>query len=223
MKIIYSVNNRIGSNNLLLRFLENLNGHEVKIAAYNNSSYSINTVDWLLNSIHRYNGLYIYQLHSTKYIAENIELILKDVAEFGPDLIISDSEHIFGYIANQFDIPLWYCSPLNLIEGVKWNKKIPYSYLFNQYMSHKLPKADKYLIYSPFCDILNPPPIKENYNWVRPYYNESKSVSIDENNRVEYLNKILRYIDLGDYCFTDGNTDNISNSIYNNKKSLVTP
>lgn len=224
MRIIYSAGNRIGANNQLARFLENNKNHKIKIAGYNNSTYSIRNVDWNLNSIHLTSIFYTDAIHSLRYESNNIESILKDVANFNPDLIISDSEHIFGHIANEISVPLWYCSPLNLIEGIHWPKSRPiYSYLFNQYKKHLLPKANKYLIYSPFCDILNTPIIKENYNWVRPYYSNDIKISIDENIRKPILNDILKYVKLNDYNFTDGNTDSISNSFYNNKNIIISP
>lgn len=224
MRIIYSAGNRIGANNQLLRFLENNECHEIKIAGYNNSTYSIKHVDWNLNSIHLTSIFYTDAIHSLRYEAKYIESILKDVADFNPDLIISDSEHIFGHIANEIDVPLWYCSPLNLIEAIRWPKNKPiYSYLFNQYKKHKLPKADKYLIYSPFCDILNTPTIKDNYIWIRPYYNIDSQINIDENSRRLKLNKILKYVKLNEYNFTDGNTTSVSDSFYNNKNIIISP
>ena|ERR1700748_2214177 len=223
MKIIYSAGNRIGANNILSQFLENNNEHEIKIAAYGISSYSIGLVDWFLDSIH-IREFYNCPLYSIKYNLDHISSILSDVIEFGPELIISDSESLFGYIAHELGIKLWYCSPLNLINGVDWNKeRLRYSYIFNQYKNIVFPKADKYLIYSPFCDILNSPKLNENYEWVRPYYNNSYNVIIEDNTRRVELNKILKYVKLNDYSFTDGCTDSISNLFYNSKKIIISP
>jgi len=221
MNIIYSAGNRIGANNQLLRFLENTN-HNIKIAAYISSSYSIPHVDWILNAVHINNYPFVEDLESIRNNQNVVELLLNDVFKFKPNLIISDSEHILVYIAKRLEIPVWYCSPLNLIEAINWKKPLIYDYLFNQY-KNKLPKADKYLIYSSFCDILNPPEIKENYTWIRPYYTEPTKVCIDENSRRIIFNNILRYIDLNDYSFTDGNTNSISNLFYHNKKIIISP
>lgn len=225
MKIIYAASNRIGANIQLSRFLEN-NNHEIKIAAYGKSSYDISHIDWNLNAVFVDGIIYRDSLTHKKYNQKSIENIFKDVIEYSPDLIISDNEYIFGFISNEINIPLWYCSPLNLIDGIVWDfERLIYSYYFFQYKTNKLPKADKYLIYSPFCDIKNPPIIKDKYNWVRPYYNEIDSnIIINEIQRKEIFNNILKYVKLNnDNIFTDGNTDNISDSIYSNKKILISP
>jgi hypothetical protein len=244
VKIIYSAGNRIGANTQLARFLDNIDKtkYEVKTAAYLKSSYSLPAIDWNLNAIHKnipQNNIKLYSLDSIKYKTEIITQILNDVAEFNPDLIICDNEHIFSLIAKDMDVPLWYCSPMLLDEGVVWDsaKKISYSYFVdfeNIYRLEVFPEADKYLIYSPFCDLKKHPELKSyrdddwteicKYNWVRPYYNKvNGSVFINETARLLELNKILKYIDLKEYYFTDGNTDNLADAIYSKKKIIVSP
>jgi hypothetical protein len=226
MRIIYSAPNRIGANIQLSRFLKNLDSnHEIKIAAYNKSSYSIKHIDWLLDSIPLVDLEYKDELNSIRYNQYHIENLIKDVAEFNPDLIISDNEYLFGHIAHEVDVPLWYCSPLNLLNGIKWkNERLIYSYYFYRYKKYKFPKADKYLIYSPFCDIKKQPQIKETYEWVRPYYEDPIQYNIEEFERKEKFKDIIKYIKFkNDYSFTDGNTDSISDSLYNNKKIIISP
>lgn len=224
-RIIYSAGNRIGSELQLSRFLKNINkDYELKIAGYVKSTYNITRVDWLLNSAHKRkisNEIFI----NTAYNSEVIENILKDVIEFGPDLIISDNEHIFGYIANEIEVPLWYCSPLNLIDGIDFGNRSIYSYFYFKFgKRYKLPQAERYLIYSPFCDIKNSPKLKNGYEWVRPYYEDSLNYSIEEIERRSKFDKINRYIEYkDDYTFTDGHTDIISDSFYNNKKIIIVP
>lgn len=223
MRIIYSAGNRIGANGILARFLENNTEHEIKVAAYGVSSYSIKQVDWFLDAIH-VREFYNCPLYSVKYNPDYISSILNEVIEFDPELIISDSESLFGYIAHEVGIKLWYSSPLNLINGIDWNKeRLRYSYIINPYKNIIYPKADRYLIYSPFCDILNSPKLKEGYEWVRPYYNNSDNILIEENIRRGELDNILKYVKLNDYSFTDGCTDSISNLFYNSKKIIISP
>ncbi len=225
MKIIYAVGNRVSGAIRLSRFLKNIdNKHEIKIAGYSESTYLISHVEWILNSISLTKLAFKNSLYSAKYNQDYISNIIKDVIEFDPDLIISDDEYVFSLMANELNIPLWYCSPLNMIDGIKWEEKHIYSYFFFHHKRYKFPKADEYLIYSPFCDIENPPKLKENYNWVRPYYENCSHYLIENIERKEKLDSIIKYVKLkDDYFFTDGNTDYISDAIYNNKKIIITP
>lgn len=243
MKIIYSAGNRIGANTQLSRFIDNIDKtkHQVKTAAYLRSSYSLYTIDWILNAVHKNTPkdlVKIFDIHSTRYHQNIINQLLNDVTKFNPDLIICDNEHILAYIAQEMNIPLWYCSPMLLAEGINWHikNKINYSFFINLDQNDKFqifPQAKKYLIYSPFCDLKIPPDLKISrdddwspiykYNWVRPYYNKPINIHINENKRLLELNKILKYIDLNEYYFTDGNTDSIADLIYNKKKIIISP
>lgn len=226
MNIIYSAGNRIGSNNQLYRFLKNINSkHKIKIAAYNKSSYNISNIDWILNSLSISSKYFIENLNSSKYNQKLVFSLLDDVIKFEPKLIISDNEYIFAYIAKELNIPLWYCSPLNLILGTKSVEKTIYSSLFYKYIKkYKLPEAEKYLIYSPFCDIKDPPELEKEYSWVRPYYSNYSKYVIEEIDRSIILNNILKYVTKkNDYCFSDGNTSNISDLFYNNKNIIISP
>ncbi len=51
---------------------------------------------------------------------QEIELLVEEVAEFGPDLIICDYEPIMANIAKAMDIRLWYCSPIHMLDGIDW-------------------------------------------------------------------------------------------------------
>lgn len=243
MKIIYSAGNRIGANTQLSRFLDNIDKtkHQVKTAAYLKSSYSINSIDWCLNSIHKkisYDITYLSNLDHVRYDQKIVNQLINDVADFNPDLIICDDEHILAHIANEMNIPLWYCSPMLLKEGIEWSfrKRINYSYFINIETVNKngiLPQANKYLIYSPFCDFKFKPELKSHrdddwnklckYDWVRPYYKKCDDISINENLRLIELNKTLKYINLKDWHITDGNTSSIADAIYSRKKIIITP
>lgn len=243
MRIIYSAGNRIGANIQLSRFLDNIDKtkHEVKTAAYLKSSYSISNIDWNLNAVHKEDTndpIKIYKLDSERYILDTMSLLFNDVCEFNPELIICDNEHILSYMAKEIDVPLWYCSPMLLMEAIEWNfgNKINYSYFIGLDSVDRppiFPEASKYLVYSAFGDLKNGPVLKKKYDddfyeinkyeWVKPYYKKEKSICIDEFNRSLKLNDILKRVDLKDYFFTDGNTDNLAHAIYNKKKILISP
>jgi len=244
MKIIYSAGNRIGASVQLERFLDHIDKtkHQVKTAAYLKSSHSLYTIDWTLNAIHKKppkDLVKIFDIYSTRYKQDIVNQLLNDVADFNPDLIICDNEHILAKIADEMNIPLWYCSPMLLSEGIEWDsrKKINYSYFVNLDLVNKFqifPIAKKYLIYSPLCDFKKRPNFRTSrdddwnpickYNWVRPYfYKPNSNISINEKSRLESLNKILKRINLNDYYFTDGTTDSISDAIYSKKKIIISP
>ena len=98
MRIIYSAGNRRGANVQLFRFINKIStNHNIKIAAYLNSSYSFSHIDWTLDSLHnKYANKKISRLK--KIIDSNYfprvsvmeaELFLRDIDDFEPDLIRS--------------------------------------------------------------------------------------------------------------------------------------
>lgn len=213
MKIIYSAGNRIGANSQLERIVSNLNNYEVKIAAYLKSSSSMNHIDWTLDSLH--NNILskkelnkLWSLFGHKNVPclnlENTRILLLEVAEFKPDLIISDGEPIIAHIAKSLGIKLWYCSPIHLLDGIEWERgQFRYSALLANTKSwlKQFPKADKTFIYSPFGDIKFRPFIKEHYEWITPYHYKANSIGntalavINETDRYTSLTKIINCID----------------------------
>lgn len=214
MKLLYSAGNRIGANTQLKRFLDNLNKkHEIKIAAYLKSSEFINHIQWTLDSLHvnilpQKQIKKIWNLFGHRGMVslnlKNAKILLLEIAKYNPDLIICDGEPIVAHVAKSLKIPLWYCSPLHLLDGIEWERnQLKYTALLENSKKwiQKFPKADKYFIYSPFGDIKFRPFLKDGYEWITPYhlkvehkeYKESKEsiAVINDSSRCLELMKIL--------------------------------
>lgn len=211
MKILYSCGNRVGANLQLQRFLENTS-HEVKVAAYLKSSQSLNHIDWTLDALsHPYNRNdrnELAQIFGQQNIpavgVEEVELLISDIHEYEPDLVICDFEPIVSHIASSLGLRLWYCSPVHLLDGIVWPSGwMRYAGLLAKTRQTllKLPKSEKTFIYSPFGDLSNPPQIREGYEWVSPFAKigdkNSENIGIAVINcltRISILSKILNCV-----------------------------
>jgi hypothetical protein len=185
MRILYGAGRTSGSNLQLGRFMENAD-HEIKVMANVRNHRYLPYIDWSLDALygnnknahHKVIELFGHPgLPILKY--ELISEIMDDLAEWGPELVISEAEPISAHIAKTFDIPLWYCSPLYLLFGVEWlsGSRIPFkpleSFLF------RLPKGNRYFIYSPFCNVIGRPRLKPGFEWIKPYYKNKSECSTD--------------------------------------------
>ena len=193
MRIIYSAGNRRGANVQLFRFINKIStNHNIKIAAYLNSSYSFSHIDWTLDSLHnKYSNKKISKLK--KLINSNYfpivsvieaELFLRDIDNFEPDLIICDGEQISALIAQALGIRLWYCSPLLLLTAFSGlDVRIKYRYLLENIrkITGEMPDAERYFIYSPFEILQDKLNIDKKYEWIKPYY-YSKEPNSTKNN-----------------------------------------
>lgn len=211
MKILYSAGNRVGADIQLRRFLDK-NKHDVRIAAYLKSSYSLSHIDWVLDSLtNKYKkgtkkDLVDLLGHSgTPHVGiKEIEILLDEISDWEPDLVICDGEPIVSNIAYSLGLRLWYCSPLHLFDGIKWERgQLRYASLLakTRQMLNRLPKAEKTFIYSPFGDIAFRPTIKPGYEWIQPYHHKvirnSEEIGIAvirDPNRISILSKILNCI-----------------------------
>lgn len=160
MKILYSAGNRVGADLLYNNFRSNYDG-EIKLAAYVKSGISQDFIDWTLDAVYNtYTGCNrskLVNLLGRKNLPmmgyEQAVLLLKEIDLYGPDLVICDYEPIVSNMAAAMGIPLWYCSPVHLLDGVKWKKgQLKYFGLLeiHRKVLSKLPRADKVLINSPF-------------------------------------------------------------------------
>jgi len=210
MRILYGAGNRIGANSQLFRFVQAAgHQHEIKKAAYLQSSHSLTHIDWTLDALHHnvvaskhspslqklfgHTGVPLVNVYS-------VNTLLRDVEIFSPDLIISDGEPISAHIAKSLKIKLWYCSPIHLLDGVQWEAgQLRYTSLLNRMRGFisKLPEADRVFVYSPFGDIKFRPVLNASYEWLTPYYvdathgcNECVAI-VNDYNRFSYLSKIL--------------------------------
>lgn len=212
MKIIYSAGDRVGANSQLSRILENLQGHQIKIAAFIKSSESIAHIDWTLDSLY-YNKAFptnkelseIFDSNIPFVNVRNVKIFLKEAEEFEPDLFIIDGEPIAAHIAKKLNVPIWYCSPLHLLDGVQWERgKLRYNskLIKLKKILNNLPEPEKIFIYSPFVDIENSPQINSGFEWIKPYHHKisSKLISntgaaiINDVDRISDLSKILNSV-----------------------------
>lgn len=225
MRIVYSAGNRVGADTQLYRFLKNTS-HEIKIAAYIKSSNNLSHIDWTLDALyHKYSKTdkeKIFDLFNSYNIPRvgmnEIEILVEEVSEFNPDLIICDYEPIMSNVASAIGAKLWYCSPVHMLDGIDWGYgKLKYRGLLENTRKAlpRLPIPDKTFIYSPFCDFEKAPILKSGYEWIRPYHvscdssnNEVGIAVVTDYSRISELSKILNCIP--PFCFTL-----FSHSIYN--------
>ena len=211
-KILYSCGNRIGADSQLSRFLKSNSGHEIKVAAYLKSSESIDHIDWTLNALqHPYNRNVRTELrelfgnHNVPAVGiDEVELLISEIYDFGPDLVICDYEPIVSHIAYSLNLRLWYCSPVHLLDGIKWEfGQLKYNALLAKERQTllRLPPAEKTFIYSPFGDLENRPQLKDNFEWICPYFekidrnsSEANIAVVNDRRRLSILSKILNCV-----------------------------
>jgi hypothetical protein len=230
MKIIYSAGNRIGAGIQAQRCVEALTkaGHQVLVAAYNYSFRYLEYIHWCLNAIsnksnsYRATGKLFDHPGAPSVNIENTEYLIEDVSSFDPNLIISDGEPVIAHVADTLGIRLWYCSPLHLEDGLDWGygeKKI-FPLLENtRKMLQKLPKAEKKIIYSPFCAWELP--IKCDFEMVTPYHSQlfnenakNNLAIIIDSQREEELKKILVSTKRNVVCCCPDKTNNCKDDIF---------
>ena len=127
---------------------------------------------------------------------DNFLTYFEQVKYFNPDLIISDLEYYTSHIANVLNTTLWQCSSsiinFALMGEYKYNLGIfkRYAYLFNkstinnQRLIHIMDNANCNFLYSHFGDVENPPPLKEGFEWIRPYHQVGKDSILCRHNLV---------------------------------------
>lgn len=205
MKILYAASNNSNARIQLERFLEAVQDkpYQIKIAAYKKSSPNIN-IDWTLDCLLNIFKPELISIDEN----ENLQTYYEQVKYFNPDLIISDLEYFTSYIANLLDITLWQCSSsiINyaLINKEKYNLGVysRHAYVFNkspintQRIVNTLLNSNWRGVYSHLGDSENPPIIKDDYTWVRPYHQIGKiSLPCNHNMIGAMTNTNLKIID----------------------------
>lgn len=235
MKILYSAGDRLGAAHQLFGFLE-YTAHDVKVAAYQKSSRLISFTDWMLDSVLSDN--------------HNLELLQQDIKIYDPDLVLIDGEPIVANIANELSIPILYCSPLHILDGISWKRgTLSYSAPIEKLRSmlNLLPIGISKLIYSPFGDIEGAPIIKNGFDWVCPYHvsvDESQSLYhnlmiVEDNERVNLIETLTKKLKLQKVCslnlnyetllrqtdwiLSTGETQHVADALYNNKRISLIP
>lgn len=213
LKILYAAGNSSNSKIQLVRFLEAIQDYNliIKIAAYKNSSPVNLNIDWTLDSLKDIFG-------TDKIIIdnENFSIYYDWIKEYSPDLIISDMEYFTCYIANLLNINLWQCNSTLLNCAIDSHDKYKtglykkHSYILSKHptSSNKLynaliDNASYNFIYSHFGDLNNPPKIKNNFDWIRPYHKighlskpcHHNIVGVSGNSNKNILNLLSNYDD----------------------------
>jgi len=129
---------------------------------------------------------------------------MEEISAFEPDLVICDFEPIVSNIASSLGLKLWYCSPVHLYDGIKWQYgQLRYNGILAKTKQTllRLPEPEKKLVYSPFGDLAFGPSLKEGFEWVRPYHilgekNQSTAsvAVVNDLERLPILSKVLNCI-----------------------------
>ena len=226
MRILYGSGNFIGSNIAAGRFVLNAPGHDIQVAAHYRNHRYLKHIHWCLDA------LYTTKVGDKNYFKENYgrpgpyinhalaDLIINDLLEWQPELVISDCEYFTAMVAKAFGIPLWYCSPLLQITGIVHEKGEISSKRFNQlkWYLESLPDGDNYLIYSPLGDIKNRPLLKPGFQWIRPYSSMPKEIT-SEDVDLSLIQKLLP----GKSNICTGEMSFISDCLYTGKPLYISP
>ena len=179
-RILYAAGNSYSSKIQLTRFLEAMKDkpYLIKTAAYRKSSPTNYNIDWTLDCI-----LNIYRpsaISDDFKLNDNLSIYFEQVKRFNPDLIISDLEYFTSYIANVLNINIWQCSPILIKNAVSFEQKYNLGEKFykiyfdletyNSRLTNIITNSNCNLIYSHFGDLKRPPPIKDKFEWIRPYH-----------------------------------------------------
>lgn len=235
MKIVYSAGNRLGAGHQLNGFLEQTS-HDVRVASYLESGRLLHFVDWTLDT----------------NTSSNLENLRNDITHFEPDLILIDGEPIVANIGQSLSIPIVYCSPLHLLDGVPWERgQLSYSAPLEilRTMLAAFPVGVKRLVYSPVGDIERSPSLREGFEWVRPYHFfvdgnsevDQIMVVVEDSQRFDaivaatqglklnfqYFRKLdavyEKALENCAYIFSTGETKHIADAVYNNKSFCLLP
>lgn len=210
MKIIYAADDRLGAAYQVADFIAN-SFDEIKVAAYPKSGRFLTHIDWNLDAI--------------KHDKKNLYLLRQDIEKYYPDLVIVDAEPIVATLVSQMDLPIVYCSPLHLLDGLNWSKKSRnYSAVFTKIRQKlmKLPQGVVKFIYSPWDEFSDSFCIKNGFEWVQPYHLENSLITSSENmlslamvddpKRRQNFEEIFKYCSVSiieDNTFTDSYQENL--------------
>jgi uncharacterized protein (TIGR00661 family) len=182
MRILNSAGNNSNALLQLARFSQAMQntGHQVKVAAYQKSSPKGMNIDWSLDCL--------FNMFNSDQISENdnLKIYYDQILYYKPDLVISDLEYFTSYLATASNIPLWQynSSLINFAVTQKYDLGLfkKYAYLLQknnplrtQRIINIIDNSDRRLVYSHLGDSVNPPELKEGFEWVRPYHMVGKN------------------------------------------------
>ena len=223
MRILFGAGNFIGSNLMLSRFLQHTQD-DVRVAAYYRNSRYLQSIDWCLDALSvRGEKNYFKDKCGTSGPPVDhslADMIINDLMEWGPELVISDCEFFTAMVAKVLEVPLWYCSPMLQITGIEHERKELNTKIMDttKLYLESLPQGDVYLVYSPLCDIAARPLLKRGFEWVRPYSivpNEFTTEDIDISN--------LQRLIPDNSLVTTGETSFVSDCLYTGKPMFISP
>jgi hypothetical protein len=184
VKLLYAASNNLGAKIQLSRFLQVMQGspNQIKISAYKISSPKHHNIDWTLDAL-----LHMCHPRIRSLDNDNLAIYYDQIKSYQPDLIISDLEYFTSYIANLLNIPLWQCSSSLITHGLT-REEIDSLHIMKhyQYTIHKdwtkdngltaniVINSDRNLIYAHYGDTDNPPTLRIQYEWIRPYHQTFK-------------------------------------------------
>jgi hypothetical protein len=218
MKIFIGANNNSGSNLFLSSFINNAKDCEFKTASFYRNSFLLKNIDWILDvvyDVNKHSNNYLETLgcaNPPKVSPIYAEMILNHLADWKPDLVISECEPFSAHIAKLFEVPLWYCSSFLQIPSLNINGFFPVKNSLK-----KLPKGDRYFVYSFIGNIEKQPSINEGYEWVSPYPESigDRFLSFEEDSVLSTLSKKI-YV-------TTGETGFVSYLLENDIEFVVSP
>lgn len=201
MRILYASANHSNSSIQLLRFMEAMQNtpHTIKVSAFKDFHF-LNHIDWTLDSLY-----VVSKPDVTSLETENFQIYLNQIKNFAPDLIITDCEYFTSSIAIHLNIPLWQYSSSLLQKAIYHKDKYKVGMFsknlfsfWNEYFAARrnyiLDNSDKIFVVSHFGDCENPPSLKDNYQWSRPYHQVGKTSKLCHHNIVVGLLKNNRQL-----------------------------
>lgn len=211
MKVFFAANKYVGSSLRISRLIADFPNHKILAPLYN--SHYFTYVDYLTDGL-LYKKVKIFkpQTHLARVPTPKcnkicVDIILKELKEWGVELIVSDLEPISAYIAKSLNVPLFYVTPLRAVkyEAGKFNKILT--------TMHELPIADKVIVYYPF--------ITNDYDHVYSYNDKAETIINDPEISSKY--KFLKESLEGNHIFSAGETDYLADALNENKKIYIMP
>lgn len=218
MKILYGAGNINGSNLRLSHFLRHTH-HNVRCGAFFKEHKYLNTIHWNLDALNTSSNRTAKEVQEITGIPFKVNpstfyMMLDDISNWNPELVITDYEFITAYIAKILDIPMISCSPLHLIDGVQWKrgKKKLFTSEYSRLESFK--HSVEKLIYSPFGLLENAPELNDGFEWITPY-------PIQEFLYPRETFNIKKTTELNDCSFNTGNSQNLYYDLMQGKKLCI--